>query len=142
MSVRDGQGHGHVKPRPDGAKARCLGPRGCKVCAAELEAAALEWTNAVAAAEAERGALYTERALLVAHLATVHPASIEYDPAAPEWPVCSISLPFGLAGWHIAAADLTYFDHVRRGGGPPYDGHTKREALERLELTTAARGAA
>lgn len=28
-------GHGHVKPRPDGMKARCGGPAICKVCAAE-----------------------------------------------------------------------------------------------------------
>lgn len=29
-------GHGHVKPRPDGAKARCGGPRICPECAKEL----------------------------------------------------------------------------------------------------------
>ncbi|MFD9948779.1 DUF2829 domain-containing protein [Nonomuraea sp. NPDC059023] len=30
--------HGHVVPRPDGNKARCGGPRMCRVCAAELAA--------------------------------------------------------------------------------------------------------
>ncbi len=29
-------GHGHVRPRPDGVKARCGGPALCSVCAAEL----------------------------------------------------------------------------------------------------------
>lgn len=28
--------HGHVTPRPDGNKARCGGPRICRVCALEL----------------------------------------------------------------------------------------------------------
>ena len=28
-------GHGHVTPRPDGAKARCGGPSICSVCAVE-----------------------------------------------------------------------------------------------------------
>ena len=36
-------GHGHVIPRPDGAKARCGGPALCSVCAAELAAAEDEW---------------------------------------------------------------------------------------------------
>lgn len=31
-------GHGHVRPRPDGAKAKCGGPRMCCECAAELAA--------------------------------------------------------------------------------------------------------
>jgi hypothetical protein len=29
-------GHGHVRPRPDGAKARCGGPALCKACQQEL----------------------------------------------------------------------------------------------------------
>lgn len=28
-------GHGHVRPRPDGARARCGGPAICSVCAKE-----------------------------------------------------------------------------------------------------------
>ena len=31
-------GHGHVTPRPDGQKARCGGPKICRVCAIELAA--------------------------------------------------------------------------------------------------------
>ena len=37
-SVNDGQGHGHVTPRPDGAIARCGGPMMCGACARELAA--------------------------------------------------------------------------------------------------------
>ena len=32
------RGHGHVRPRPDGAKAGCGGPGLCKVCAREQAA--------------------------------------------------------------------------------------------------------
>ncbi|MGH9095589.1 MAG: hypothetical protein ACRDXE_10550 [Acidimicrobiales bacterium] len=32
-------GHGHVRPRPDGVKARCGGPPICPVCAREAAAA-------------------------------------------------------------------------------------------------------
>lgn len=142
MSVNDGQGHGHVNPRADGAKARCGGPRLCKACAAEVDTAAAEWSRVTAEAQAEHNGLYTERAHLVALATTVFPSWVVTDPAEPEWPVVHVLGPFGLMGWHIAAADLHLFDHVRRGGGPDYDGHTKRQALERLELCTAMRGAA
>lgn len=30
-------GHGHVRPRPDGVKARCGGPMMCRICAKELD---------------------------------------------------------------------------------------------------------
>jgi hypothetical protein len=34
-------GHGHVTPRPDGAKARCGGPALCSVCQRERAALAV-----------------------------------------------------------------------------------------------------
>jgi len=37
-AVGDVRGHGWVRPRPDGAKARCGGPAICSVCKAEAEA--------------------------------------------------------------------------------------------------------
>lgn len=40
-------GHGHVTPNPDGSKARCGGPRLCKVCRAEEAALQRERTSAV-----------------------------------------------------------------------------------------------
>ena len=39
MTANPNTGHGHVRPRPDGVKARCGGPLGCGVCARELAAA-------------------------------------------------------------------------------------------------------
>jgi hypothetical protein len=33
--MNDNTGHGHVFPRPDGAKARCGGPALCSECAAD-----------------------------------------------------------------------------------------------------------
>lgn len=46
------KGHGHVTPNPNGDKARCGGPKICKVCMAEL--AALKAMPVGAALEAER----------------------------------------------------------------------------------------
>jgi hypothetical protein len=46
------KGHGHVTPNPNGDKARCGGPKICKVCMAEL--AALKAQQVGAALEAER----------------------------------------------------------------------------------------
>ena len=34
-NLNDGNGHGHVRPRADGAKARCGGPGLCGVCREE-----------------------------------------------------------------------------------------------------------
>lgn len=39
------EGHGHVRPRPDGVKARCGGPALCAVCQRELAALAKGDTN-------------------------------------------------------------------------------------------------
>lgn len=139
-------GHGHVKPRLDGARARCGGPGRCPECSAEFDAAAAQWTSAVAAADAERIALYSERAHLVALLTTVYPSRLAYsDPATPEWAVVTVLGPFGLMCWHIAPGDLWLFGHLGAFAGdapPPYDGHTTPEKYERLELTVAERGAA
>lgn len=40
--MKYGGGHGHVTPRPDGARARCGGPRICPVCAKELATTELD----------------------------------------------------------------------------------------------------
>lgn len=34
--LTENTGHGHVRPRPDGIKMRCGGPKICTVCALEL----------------------------------------------------------------------------------------------------------
>lgn len=41
VNHNDGFGHGHVRPRPDGVKARCGGPGLCPRCARELAVQAL-----------------------------------------------------------------------------------------------------
>ncbi len=42
MGAPKNQGHGHVKPRPDGSRARCGGPALCNVCAKEKAAFDIE----------------------------------------------------------------------------------------------------
>lgn len=44
-------GHGHVRPRPDGVKARCGGPGRCTLCSREQAAAAATADPRPAAAE-------------------------------------------------------------------------------------------
>ncbi|MFJ3834474.1 hypothetical protein ACIPY6_03035 [Streptomyces sp. NPDC090054] len=88
-------------------------------------------------AEAERDRAYRERAHLVAHLASLYPATIGLtDPNAPEWPVVTINAPTGQLTWHIAAADLGLFEHVERSLDPMWDGHTTDEKYERLRQLT------
>lgn len=48
--MNENTGHGHVRPRPDGVKARCGGPAICSVCRAEK--GALENRPALAGVEA------------------------------------------------------------------------------------------
>lgn len=76
--------------------------------------------------------LYRERAQLVAALSKVFPASVDRDPAEPEWFVVFIDLPTGQVSWHIAPADLPLFDHLPRYTGRVWDGHTTPEKYERL----------
>ncbi|MFE5871629.1 hypothetical protein ACFQ6V_23695 [Streptomyces roseifaciens] len=91
------------------------------------------------AVEAERDAVYRERAHLIAHLAALHPSHIGYtDPNAPDWAVVIIEAPTGQLSWHIAERDLPLFEHVEptnricRG----WDGHTTEEKYERLRQHT------
>lgn len=83
--------------------------------------------------------VYTERAILVAHLAAIYPSHIGYtDPDEPDWPVVIIETPTGQMSWHIAPDDVHLFEHVMetdrmcRG----WDGHSTTEKYRRLaELT-------
>lgn len=77
--------------------------------------------------------LYRERAHLVAALSKLFPASLEHDPAEPEWPVCIIDLPTGQASWHIAPSDVELFAHLNRSVGRVWDGHTTQEKYARLD---------
>ncbi|MEV8477876.1 hypothetical protein [Streptomyces sp. NPDC051173] len=97
----------------------------------------------LAAVEAERDAVYRERAHLIAHLAALHPSHIGYtDPGAPDWAVVIIEAPGGQLSWHIAERDLDLFKHVQptnricRG----WDGHTTDEKYARIRALTTAAG--
>ncbi|MFG3244131.1 hypothetical protein [Streptomyces sp. NPDC048157] len=95
----------------------------------------------VTALEAERDAVYRERAHLVALLATLHPSHIGHtDPNAPDWDVVTIETPAGQMTWHIAERDMDLFTHVQptnricRG----WDGHTTDEKYQRMRDLTQA----
>ncbi|MEU1309475.1 hypothetical protein ABZ419_11350 [Streptomyces cinnamoneus] len=95
----------------------------------------------LAVVEAERDAVYRERAHLVAYLAALHPSHIgNTDPDAPDWAVVIVEAPGGQLSWHIAERDLDLFEHVMptnricRG----WDGHTTDEKYERIRTLTAA----
>lgn len=88
--------------------------------------------------------VYTERARLVAYLASVYPSRIGPDTADPtsSWYVVTIETPFGQMSWHISDEDRLdrhLFDHVRPTlpGDPPWDGHTTEQKYERLEQLVA-----
>ncbi|MFB6809437.1 hypothetical protein [Streptomyces sp. NPDC056387] len=93
--------------------------------------------TAMLRAEAERDRAYRERAHLVAHLASLYPATIGLtDPNAPDWPVITIETPAGQMTWHIAAADLDLFEHVERSLDAVWDRHTTEHKYERLQHLT------
>jgi hypothetical protein len=94
-------------------------------------------------AEAERDAVYRERARLVAHLASLYPSHIGHtDPTAPDWAVLIVEAPTGQLSWHIAERDMDLFAHVQptnricRG----WDSHTTDEKYERLHALTRGEG--
>jgi len=91
--------------------------------------------------------IYRERAHLIAHLATVHPAVIVLgsDPELPEWPVIYVDSPEGQLSWHLSGDDMDLFRHVRITTGehaPTWDGHTTEEKYERLSALVASRAEA
>lgn len=57
-------GHGHVTPRPDGAKARCGGPAICATCRAEQAAASVATVTIEADASGAVAALTEMQTLL------------------------------------------------------------------------------
>lgn len=77
-------------------------------------------------------AVYRERAQLVAFMAAVYPSVIMHP--EPSWSLVYIETPEGQMSWHIAAADVDLFTHVRRVTTADYvwDGHSTDEKYERL----------
>lgn len=84
-------------------------------------------------AQAERDKAYRERAALVAYLAAIYPAVIDYR-EDPEWPVVLIETPSGQLSWHFSREDahlagfLPGVTHERK----LWDGHTTEVKYERL----------
>lgn len=82
--------------------------------------------------------VYTERARLVAFLASVYPSRIGPDPKDPAWFVVTVDTPVGQMCWHVSDADRLerhLFDHVTPEvpSDEPWDGHTTEDKYQRLE---------
>lgn len=82
--------------------------------------------------------VYSERAHLVSHLASLFPAVLSYSDAdEPDWPVIYIDSPAGQLSWHIAPEDLRLFKHVPivdpSNPAALWDGHDTEEKYRRLD---------
>ncbi|MFE3461381.1 hypothetical protein ACFXKD_27875 [Nocardiopsis aegyptia] len=85
--------------------------------------------------------VYRERAHLVAHLASQHPAVLAYsDPDEPAWPVITVSTPAGQMTWHLSPDDLDLVAHVPVVSADDpraaWDGHDTATKYERLRALT------
>lgn len=92
----------------------------------------------IADLEAQKDGAYRERDLLVAHLSSLFPSSLERHPESDtEWEddwrwIVFIDLPTGSVSWHIHDSELHEFDHLPQLDGREWDGHTTEEKYERL----------
>lgn len=80
-------------------------------------------------------AVYRDRAVLLALLATEYPSHIgETDLQTPGWPVLTLETPRGQMCWHIAPGDRDLFRHVRatEERDRAWDGHTPEDKEARL----------
>ncbi|TBO57539.1 hypothetical protein EYS09_22270 [Streptomyces kasugaensis] len=89
-------------------------------------------------AEAERDAVYRERAHLLAWLATAVSAVITpaTDTDEPGWSLLYLTTPVGQMSWHIAPRDADLFEHVSHvATSDPraqWDGHSTDEKYKRI----------
>ena len=86
---------------------------------------------------------YRERNMLVCALSKLFPSSLErHSDEDRHWDndwrwIVFIDLPTGQATWHIHDRELTMFDHLPRGTGRVWDGHTNEVKYDRvLALST------
>jgi hypothetical protein len=96
---------------------------------------ALDGAGPLPAASDGASEVYTDRAHLIALLATFFPAfTSRSDPQEPDWLVVYLDTPEGQLSWHVAASDEYLFAHVP--ALPPsqakWDGHTTGEKFERM----------
>lgn len=91
----------------------------------------------------EQDGLYSERARLVAYIASQYPSSLERSDPSPGFEyVVYIETPEGQLSWHVADADLAYFWATPRDAGRRWDGHTDEEKWLRLQrLATSGKRA-
>ena len=92
----------------------------------------------LASVKAQKDGAYSERNKLVAALSKMFPASLERHPDEDKsweddwrW-IVFIDLPAGQASWHLHDSELSQFDHLKRGQGRKWDGHTTEEKYRRL----------
>jgi hypothetical protein len=79
---------------------------------------------------------YSERASLVAFLSRVFESHWSFDPKEPDFPVVCIHTPEGQMAWHIAPADVDFFDLL--SAPDHYDGHSTKAKYDRLSRLTKA----
>ena len=76
--------------------------------------------------------LYSERAHLVALLATEHQGVYKEDPENEGWILVYVDLPTGQASWHIHPEDRALFTGVRFAPDVEWDGHTTEVKYARI----------
>lgn len=103
--------------------------------ARELFAAAESFgqARAEAAGTAALRGVYSERAQLVALLASHYPSYAGSDPEEPEFPVVYLETPAGQLAWHIAPEDWRYFaGWLDTNESAKWDGHSTEQKYERI----------
>lgn len=90
-------------------------------------------------ADAERDAVYRERAHLVALLAAQYPAGYMPDRVPGSgWRIVYVALPTGQCSWHISPDDWRdLFQPLELPVGTRWDGHTTEEKYRRIREHTA-----
>lgn len=86
---------------------------------------------------------YTERARLLAYIATWHNAHVGFnDPEEADWPLLTIETGQGQMTWHIAPEDAHLLSHIRHTDEEDrgWDGHTTQEKYARLERLIESSG--
>lgn len=81
---------------------------------------------------------YRERALLLAHLATLYPAHLQVSEDEPGYTGLFLALATGQTAWYIKDDDLDLFSHVPYAW-EEHDGHTVEMRFRRVLEATEQR---
>lgn len=88
----------------------------------------------------EKDLIYWERNQLVAHLSKIYPSWLEKHPEEDlawdnEWRnIVFIDTPGGQCSWHVSDSELNYFQHLTFREGQSWDGHSRNEKYQRLQM--------